>query len=942
MRKKVEKEFFEKSMFLCEYKAIQEFAKNFSAHFKKDYLTQWSIVCERKEDLITVRNQVLYEIEKKIPKNELPPQALFGISMYTLDNLARNFCATIAATNNKKIVQEIPSFISKPYLDVISQELLVENILNFYGYIGNDSLPIAKQILSLIDIPWPESMSFAQLIISTQNKENIKTVQEINEKALRQILASYQYAKYELENYSRLQSLVKEYLQGNYLEHLHHECQKYNLILPVKFLQGNILWISAPEFLNSHSKEIPLKLEKLSGSTIKPGNFQSFFVDEFKKSIINTRKIMNLQKGNFISSRTIICESQSEIKLEKNHIHYFVAENRHCYSEKIEKALKEKESLCILADFDPGKFRESRPDAAGAYPISNQFLKEWEKNNIDFTDAEEIFAQIDSYFEKFLEQISLVGNELRLQEIGKQYSLEVKSKNEDFLKQLFQKYIENERVNIGYQHPVLDCPKALSFFASAQLPQKIISIGRAHAPTGSSFHVKVLNNAISILRKQGVSIDLPASELMYRGFWKNIANLGIPLEFWLDNSSELNDFPNYLIPKGNMNKIGVPFPKSPLSHLIKRFQIEKNENKILIPQWNNYLSDPTQKISITSFERYITCPLQFFLSDIIGIKKEEQENLTVDNLEIGSRMHLIAEQLITRLVTTTGNNNYGKVMLPIFSNIIEELKIESNFLSQNKKVWIQIIKSAIEKSACLFENEINNAFFESIENLWQIKQSNIKNSFSITQEREILKRTFFRFLQIEKSLAEEIQNQLTGIERERPVSLELGGLVFSGKIDRIDATEFGLRIIDYKTSNIPKNEKKLSLFPSELKEIKTSKLSAQGALYCLAWAQKMLIDEESNNRNKIVSFSLYHLKNLDENANPIINYEFKLGLEKDDVTFKKLSTEYNEYALRLKQGDFYPNPIKPKTCDFCDYKPLCPFTLNHDKNKDNDLSDEDF
>lgn len=937
----MERKFFQKSMFLCEHKAIHEFAKNFSSHFKKDNSAQWSIVCERKEDLITIRNQIFYEIEKDMPNNKILPQAIFGISMYTLDNLARNFCATLAATTNKKRVQEIPEFISKPYLDVIRQELLIENVLNFYGYIGSDSLPLAKQILSLIDTSWPDGTSFAQLIISTQNKENIKTVQEINEKALKQILASYQYAKYELDNYSRLQSLVKEYLQGKYIDHLYQENKKQNLILPNKFLQGNILWISAPEFLNVYSKENKLNLEKLSENTIKPGNFQSFFVDEFKKTILKTRKIFNIERSLFFTSRTIICESLAEINLEKNHIHYFVAENRHCYSEKIENVLKEENSLCLLADFDPGKFRETRPDAAGSYPISHQMLKEWEIGNSNFTDAQEIFPQIDTYFEKFLEQISLINDETRLHEIGEQYSLEVKTKDNDFIIQLFQRYLTKERVHIGYQHPVLSCPKALSFFASSQVPKKIITIGRAHAPTGSSFHVKVLNNAISILRKQGVSIDLPASEIMYRGFWKNIANLGIPLEFWLDNSSELNDFPNYLVPKGNIHKFGMTFPKANHSHLIKRFQNESNGKRILIPQWKDYLPDPSKKISITSFERYITCPLQFFLSDIIGIKKEEQENLSVDNLEIGSRMHLIAEQLITRLVTILGNKNYGKIMLPIYSNIIENLKIENNFLSLNKNIWLYSIQNSIKKSANLFEIEIKDAFSEAIENLWQTKENTKKSHFTITQEREILKRTFFRFLQIEKSLAEELQDQLTGIERERPISLELGGLNFNGKIDRIDATQNGLRIIDYKTSNIPKNEKKLSLFPSELEEIKTSKLSPQGALYCLAWAQNMLLtDEENNYRSNIKSFSLYHLKNLDENATPILNYEFKEGMIKDDFIYKKLTTEYTEYALRLKQGDFFPRPIKQKTCDYCDFKPLCPFILN-DTNYENDLSEDE-
>ncbi|APJ03769.1 PD-(D/E)XK nuclease family protein [Silvanigrella aquatica] len=920
----MELEFFEKSLFLCEYKSIKEFAKIFNECFKSNYTTQWSIVCERKEDLITVRNQVLFEIEQLQEKNPHNSEGLFGISMYTLDNLARNFCATIAATTNKNIINEIPKFITKPYLDVINQEHFIKNVLNFYGYLGNDSLPLAKQILSLLDISWPEDASFAKLLISTQDLENISAIQEINEKVLKQILATYQFTKLEFEKYSRLQSLVKEYLQEKFSDHIQEN--DTNLILPLKFLNGHILWISAPEYINSHSKEIPNDIEKFSGSTIKPGNFQSYFVDEFKKSILTARKILNVKSTSFLTSRTVIFDSHNDVQIDQSHIHYYVSENRHCYSENIESVLINQENtICLLADFDPGKFRETRPDAAGRYPMSSQFIAEWNKNNLKFLDAEEIYPQIDSHFDNFLEQLSLIDNESKFDSIGKKYSLEIKKRDENFISHLFLKNMESEYVQIGQQHPVLNCPKALSYFASPDIPKKIIAIGRAHAPTGSSFHVKVLNNAISILRKQGVSIDLPASELMYRGFWKNISNLKIPLEFWLENSEELQQFPNYLLPKENIFKFGKALPPSAHSHLINRFSYSSNDKKILIPNWKSELFDINKNISITSFEKYIQCPLQFFLSEVLNIKKEEQEELSIDNKEIGSRMHVVAEQFMTRLVTLLGNYNYEKIMPSIYKNILNSLKIEENFLSSNKDQWKKIINNCIIKESTEFKKEIQITFEEAIDNIWDVFKNENKMNFTLIQEREILKRTFFRFLNIEYFSIENHPNRLTGIERERPISLELEEMTFTGKIDRIDAHENGLSIIDYKTSNIPKTEKKISLFPSELKEVKGSKLSAQGGLYCLAWAQKKLLEEEENHsRSQIISFSLYHLKNLDEKSNPIISYEFSSLLKKNNETYEKLRKEYSQFALRLKQGDFYPNPIKKDTCNFCDFKVLCP------------------
>ncbi|MBX9838059.1 MAG: PD-(D/E)XK nuclease family protein, partial [Silvanigrellaceae bacterium] len=144
--------------------------------------------------------------------------------------------------------------------------------------------------------------------------------------------------------------------------------------------------------------------------------------------------------------------------------------------------------------------------------------------------------------------------------------------------------------------------------------------------------------------------------------------------------------------------------------------------------------------------------------------------------------------------------------------------------------------------------------------------------------------------------------------------------------------------IDYKTSNIPKTEKKLSLLPSELIEMKTSKLSVQGALYCLAWSQTKLLDEEDLFRNQIRSFSLYHLKNLDEKANPILNYEFGGdGLKKDNTHYQKLYNEYLVYANNLKSGNFYPKPIKKNKCEFCDFKAICSISKkqNDEDNIDN-------
>ncbi|KAB8033482.1 PD-(D/E)XK nuclease family protein [Fluviispira multicolorata] len=923
----MKKDFFENSMFLCNHKGIKEFAENFINQQIKEDNIQWSVICERKEDLIAIRNQLFYEIDKQ-NHTQNNTNAIMGISMYTLDSLAQNFCSTLAATTNKKLLAELPSFIHKPYLDVINQENLIEIILQLFGYAGNDSLPLAKQILSLIDATWPPDLNFVQLILSTQEKESTRSVQEINEIALKQIIAAYQYASLELKNYSRLQNLVSEYLQGSFKDHLFNTELNKELVLPKKFLKGNILWISAPEYPIKNIEHI----EKIKDNEcIKPGNFQCIVVSEFKKAILKARDILNFTTNSFYDSRTILTQKyknssqnlESEEHNQNSHISYYVAENKHNYFDLLNNVLNEKETLTLLADFDPGTFKETRSDAGGSYNLSLSDFEEWQNKNFSYTDSKNIFPKIDDLFQNFLDKISLISDEELLSKIAINYSINFNTINSDVIFKLFQRNLEKETITLGEPHPIAKSPRALSFLNGKFLPQKIVAAGRAHAPTSSSFHVKVLNNAISLLRKQGVLIDLPASEIMYRGYWKNLCEQQIPIEFWLENSRELDNFPTYLKPKRNIFELGQKLPDTHFSNLFLRLNSQSEDPKFYITDWKSRFLYEKKYLSITEFERYILCPLQYFLTDILGIKKLKNENLNIDYMSIGTKMHMIAEQIITRLVTLLGNEDYSKVMSSVYESILHELKNETLFLSSDKETWYSLFKTALDNSQCQNSSEIFSAFKEAIDILWSIEKS-VKSTFEKNIERETIKRTFYRFLMLEKEFTQNIPNKKTGLERERNIVLELSDLKFIGKIDRIDATSEGLHIIDYKTSKATKQNSGIVILPSELKNKKTAKLCVQGGLYSLAWASQKLLTEEKNYFHKIISFSLFQLKNLDEEKNIILNYIFKSPLEKDSDLYLKIYNEFSEYAKNLKEGDFYPKPVQAAQCDFCDFKSICP------------------
>ncbi|WGL59896.1 PD-(D/E)XK nuclease family protein [Pigmentibacter sp. JX0631] len=920
----MKKEFFEHSMFLYNYKIIAEFIEHYceKSNTKNNH---WSIVCERKEDLITIRNQIFYELKKfNSSKNKF--NSVHGISMYTLDNLARNFCASLAASD-KAILNKIPNLIFSPYLDVINQEKYIEYSLKMFNYFNNDSLPIAKQILSLIDINWPENISLASLLFETQNSEQIKNVQEINEISLKQIIATYQFCKEGLTHFSRLQSLVKNYLNIDYIEHLYSFEGK--LILPFNFLKSNIIWISAPEFINNHNNSINIKENNYELlNTIRPGNFQSYVVDDLKNSILKTKDILNYKNSFFWINRTIIKESSNDINISDVNISIKISNNNHCFIKKIDEEINSNNSFKILADYDPGNLKLYLPSATGKYPINDNMIENWDTNNISYHNAEEIYPQIDKYYNEFIEYISLVENTDKIEKIANIYSIKTKI-NSYFTHSLLKNFLLQQTIQIGEQHPINNLPKALSFFNTSSTPSNIICIGRAHAPTNSSFNVKVLNNAISLLRKNGVLIDLPASEIMYKGFWKNICNSLIPITFLLNNIEDLDKFPPYI----KINKNIEFFGENLIFNSTNSLSINLNENsnrKI----WERYLINNKNKISVTSFEKYVNCPLNFYLQEVLKIKKEKDNFLKSDPLVIGSKMHLICEQLISRLVTILGNQNYNKVMPKIYEEIIFHFKNEEFFISQSIIEWKKCFKNILIKNGFIFFDQIFSAFEESLDLIWNTNE----NDFHSIQEREILKRTFYRFIYIEKELSAKRENSLVGVERERPIQIEIEGISLVGKIDRIDCTPDGIQIIDYKTANIPKTEKKLAILPSELKRPnnKSSKLSVQGALYCLAWANKHLFEDdgENINRNQISCFSLFHLKNLDTSQNPILNYEFVEPLKKDSKFFSEILKEYSEYVRKLKQGYFQPSPLKEGNCNFCDFKNICPAKLNSNKSED--------
>ncbi len=142
------------------------------------------------------------------------------------------------------------------------------------------------------------------------------------------------------------------------------------------------------------------------------------------------------------------------------------------------------------------------------------------------------------------------------------------------------------------------------------------------------------------------------------------------------------------------------------------------------------------------------------------------------------------------------------------------------------------------------------------------------------------------------------------IDLESRFAIDLEGNIISGIIDRIDKTEEGYEIIDYKTA------KKM---PSQ--EYVNNNL--QLSVYLKAFLARYPEEVKSLDKIKV---SLYFLK-----------HGVKLSATRNLQQLQKIDEEFLEVIKNIEEGKFDPN-ITP-LCDWCGYQKLCPMWRHKFKNE---------
>lgn len=242
-------------------------------------------------------------------------------------------------------------------------------------------------------------------------------------------------------------------------------------------------------------------------------------------------------------------------------------------------------------------------------------------------------------------------------------------------------------------------------------------------------------------------------------------------------------------------------------------------------------------LSASAINKYLACPMDFYYRYILEFGEEENLEEEIESNTFGTFIHKVLEQLFSpfALVDKDGNKRLSD------------------------KVFLKV--SDIEKMLGQFESLMHDQFmmhfgqnesaFQTGKNLLSYKMSLELTRKILEKERdELSKNQSARYIyQLESFMKSEVEISVNGDKRQ---------IQLIGFVDRIDGVGDKMRVIDYKSGNVRKNQVSFSLTKDGdiKKSFMNTKHAVQLALYCLMFKNNFgHLPEEA---------SIYSLVNLDE------------------------------------------------------------------------------
>ncbi|MFV0289816.1 MAG: PD-(D/E)XK nuclease family protein [Mangrovibacterium sp.] len=408
----------------------------------------------------------------------------------------------------------------------------------------------------------------------------------------------------------------------------------------------------------------------------------------------------------------------------------------------------------------------------------------------------------------------------------------------------------------------------------------MLSVNHGRLPSNENSHSFIPYN----LRK---AFDLPTYEehdAMYAYYFYRLLNRAKNIVLVFDSSSngittgEMSRYIYQLIFDSNrkITKLELDFENK---------TVEKDEIAIAsTPEHRAKLLTKyqTSNLSPSALNTYLECKLKFYFSYIVGIRESDELEEEIDNRIFGNLFHEAAEYIYKPFENKT-----------LTAEMLEQM-------AKNQLKLNEAIHNAFAK--VIFKKEKNDKIELEGNNKLVAHQLLTYLKKMLRNDQQIAP---IQIISLEHKCTNEFKLMVDGIE----TSINIGGT-----IDRIDQTDQGIRIIDYKTGrntdmNFIKSEDLINRnFDKRQKEI------FQTLLYC------EIISRQSNNNNILPN--IYKISQFFDDK-----YSSTITHSKIPLNYADIQDEFNEIINLLLADLFSPDNVftqkEKDKCNYCSFLDIC-------------------
>lgn len=314
---------------------------------------------------------------------------------------------------------------------------------------------------------------------------------------------------------------------------------------------------------------------------------------------------------------------------------------------------------------------------------------------------------------------------------------------------------------------------------------------------------------------------------------------------------------------------------------------EETENNLAITiKKDKNIFEKLDKIAITGFSAskiidHINCPLQFYFKNIVGISELEETEEVIEANTLGKVIHEVLAELYKPYVDKIINVSDVEKMIP---QIDELTDFYFNELYKDGEISYGINLLTVKMSKIYIRNLLNNDIIYLNQLLNENKYQTIK---MLEKKMEMI------------------------IDLNSP---EIPLIKLKGFVDRVDAENGEIRIVDYKTGKVEDRYLKINEFTQLKSDAKLSKCF-QLAVYALLYAR------ENPDYDKEIWTGILSLRNISQG---FMNFKYNnsdyLTLH-NLIDFEDVIKEILSEIFR-KDIDFVQTE-KEENCIYCLFKDIC-------------------